>query len=121
MPRNYWDDAVVTAIYLMNRMPYKVLDFQTPIQALSKCGLLVSLDVLPLFISIKINVLSLIHVLFVVFFWNMLNIKRDAVVTILPLGALMLLWMSLSWSLKLFFFPGLHFSSSGGVHSEEQN
>jgi len=35
-PGRYWDDAVVTAIYLMNRMPSKVLDFKTPLQVLSQ-------------------------------------------------------------------------------------
>jgi hypothetical protein len=32
----HWDDVVVTAVYLMNRMPFKVLDFKTPLHVLSQ-------------------------------------------------------------------------------------
>ena len=35
MPRYLWNEAVVTAVYLMNRMPSRVLNFRTPLQALS--------------------------------------------------------------------------------------
>ena len=35
-PGCHWDDAVASAVYLMNRMPSKVLDFNTPLQVLSK-------------------------------------------------------------------------------------
>ena len=35
-PGRYWDDVVVTAVYLINRMPSKVLDFKTPLQVLSQ-------------------------------------------------------------------------------------
>ena len=35
-PGRHWDDVVVTAVYLMNRMPFKVLDFKTPLQVLSQ-------------------------------------------------------------------------------------
>ncbi|RVW89802.1 Retrovirus-related Pol polyprotein from transposon TNT 1-94 [Vitis vinifera] len=31
----FWADAVTTVVHLLNRMPFKVLDFQTPLQALS--------------------------------------------------------------------------------------
>ncbi|RVW32439.1 Retrovirus-related Pol polyprotein from transposon TNT 1-94 [Vitis vinifera] len=34
-PTRFWADAVTTAVHLLNRMPSKVLDFQTPLQALS--------------------------------------------------------------------------------------
>ena len=33
-PGHHWDDAVASAVYLMNRMPSKVLDFDTPLQLL---------------------------------------------------------------------------------------
>ncbi|KAJ9541315.1 hypothetical protein OSB04_027821 [Centaurea solstitialis] len=32
VPKYYWGEAVLTAVYLMNRMPSKVLKFQTPLQ-----------------------------------------------------------------------------------------
>lgn len=35
-----WDEAVVSVVYLVNQMPSKVLDFQTPLQALSRFALL---------------------------------------------------------------------------------
>lgn len=34
-PHRFWADAIVTAVYLLNRMPSKVLDFQAPLQTLS--------------------------------------------------------------------------------------
>ncbi|WJX11696.1 Beta-galactosidase 8 [Trifolium repens] len=36
VPRHFWSDAVVTTVYLLNRMPSQVLNFQTPLQVLSK-------------------------------------------------------------------------------------
>lgn len=33
-PRRYWPDAVTIAVYLINRLPSKVLGFRTPLQAL---------------------------------------------------------------------------------------
>uniref|UniRef100_A0A2N9IGY8 Integrase catalytic domain-containing protein n=1 Tax=Fagus sylvatica TaxID=28930 RepID=A0A2N9IGY8_FAGSY len=35
VPSRYWDDAVATAVHLLNRMPTKVLTFQTPLKVLS--------------------------------------------------------------------------------------
>lgn len=35
MPSRFWSDAVATAVYLLNMMPSKVLDFKTPLQVLS--------------------------------------------------------------------------------------
>lgn len=35
VPNSHWTDAVATAVHLLNRMPSKVLKFQTPIQVLS--------------------------------------------------------------------------------------
>ena len=35
MPNRYWSDAVATAMHLLNRMPTKVLQFQTPLKVLS--------------------------------------------------------------------------------------
>ena len=34
-PTQFWVDVVTTAVHLLNQMPSKVLDFQTPLQALS--------------------------------------------------------------------------------------
>jgi transposase InsO family protein len=47
VPRHFWADAVVTAVYLMNRMPSRVLNFQTPLQVLSTHGPLPSIMMLP--------------------------------------------------------------------------
>uniref|UniRef100_A0A2N9HDA0 Reverse transcriptase Ty1/copia-type domain-containing protein n=1 Tax=Fagus sylvatica TaxID=28930 RepID=A0A2N9HDA0_FAGSY len=33
VPSRYWDDAVATAVHLLNRMPTKVLTFQTPLKS----------------------------------------------------------------------------------------
>jgi IS30 family transposase len=35
VPSRYWDDAVTMAVHLLNRMPTKVLTFQTPLKVLS--------------------------------------------------------------------------------------
>ena len=35
MPSRHWGDAVATAVYLLNRMPSKVLNFKTPLQVIS--------------------------------------------------------------------------------------
>lgn len=37
VPHSFWGEAVLTAAYLINRLPSKVLDFSTPIQCLQKC------------------------------------------------------------------------------------
>ena len=34
MPLKYWDEAFITATYLINRIPTKVLDFSTPLETL---------------------------------------------------------------------------------------
>ncbi|KAL6294169.1 hypothetical protein ACE6H2_002311 [Prunus campanulata] len=47
VPRHHWDDAIVTSVYLINRMPSKVLDFRTPLQALAQHGPLPSVQMLP--------------------------------------------------------------------------
>ena len=35
MPKVYWDCAITTAIYLINRMPSKIINFETPLKKLS--------------------------------------------------------------------------------------
>ncbi|CAL9009279.1 unnamed protein product [Prunus brigantina] len=40
MPRSFWGEAVCSAVYLINRVPSSVLNFQTPLQALRQlCAL----------------------------------------------------------------------------------
>ena len=34
LPKPYWRDAILVAAYLINRMPLKTLDFQSPLKAL---------------------------------------------------------------------------------------
>jgi hypothetical protein len=31
VPGRYWSDSITTAVYLLNRMPSKALDFKTPL------------------------------------------------------------------------------------------
>jgi hypothetical protein len=47
VPKSFWGDAVRTAAYLINRMPSKVLQFQTPLQSLSKTHALPTLLQIP--------------------------------------------------------------------------
>ncbi|KAJ7982145.1 Retrovirus-related Pol polyprotein from transposon TNT 1-94 [Quillaja saponaria] len=47
MPCRYWSDAVTTAVYLLNRMPSKILEFKTPLQVLSHHSSLPSVMLLP--------------------------------------------------------------------------
>lgn len=47
VPRRYWTDAVVTAVYLLNRMPSRVLTFNTPLQCLAHHTSLPSVWMLP--------------------------------------------------------------------------
>ncbi|RVW42603.1 Retrovirus-related Pol polyprotein from transposon TNT 1-94 [Vitis vinifera] len=47
-PTRFWADAVTTIVHLLNRMPYKVLDFQTPLQALSGYTTVPAILMLPL-------------------------------------------------------------------------
>ncbi|CAL9028855.1 unnamed protein product [Prunus brigantina] len=37
VPRHHWDDAIVTAVHLINRMPSGVLTFKTPLQKGYRC------------------------------------------------------------------------------------
>ncbi|XP_059659238.1 uncharacterized protein LOC132306059 [Cornus florida] len=46
-PRRYWADVVGTAVYLLNQMPSRVLDFETPLQALAHHVSLPSVLMLP--------------------------------------------------------------------------
>jgi len=37
VPNYLWGEAVLTAAYLINRMPFQVLNFQTPINTFKEC------------------------------------------------------------------------------------
>ena len=43
----YWDDAIAMVVYLLNRMPSKVLQFKTPLQVLSEHVSLPTILLLP--------------------------------------------------------------------------
>ena len=47
VPSHHWDDTVVTAVHLLNRMPSKVLQFKTPLQILSTHFSLPSILLIP--------------------------------------------------------------------------
>ncbi|TQD71560.1 hypothetical protein C1H46_042906, partial [Malus baccata] len=47
VPKRFWGDAIHTAVFLINRMPSRVLQFQTPIQTLSQYHSLPSLLHIP--------------------------------------------------------------------------
>ncbi|BFG28235.1 hypothetical protein CerSpe_145090 [Prunus speciosa] len=47
VPKQFWADAVMTAVFLINRMPTRVLDYQTPIKVLSQFHSIPSLLNLP--------------------------------------------------------------------------
>lgn len=36
VPKHFWTDAVVTAVYLMNRLPSRILNYKTPLQVLAE-------------------------------------------------------------------------------------
>ena len=47
VPHHHWTDVVTIAVYLINRMPSKVLEFKTPLQTLSTFVLLPTIQMLP--------------------------------------------------------------------------
>jgi transposase InsO family protein len=47
VPSRYWTDVVATAVHLLNRMPAKVLTFQTPLKVLSDHVPLLTVLLLP--------------------------------------------------------------------------
>lgn len=36
VPKSFWAEAVMGAVFLINRMPARILDFQTPLRMVSK-------------------------------------------------------------------------------------
>lgn len=36
VPKYFWGEAILTATYLVNKMPFKVLNFKTPLHTFSK-------------------------------------------------------------------------------------
>ena len=47
VPNHLWGHAVLDAMYLINRVPSRVLDFQTPLDVLQKQVYLISVSKLP--------------------------------------------------------------------------
>ncbi|CAL2240261.1 unnamed protein product [Prunus armeniaca] len=72
VPKRFWMDAVTYAVYLLNLLPSRVLDFQTPM----------CLVVSSMFTSIRIRGVSWTHVLFDVSLWVSLLIRKatDAII-----------------------------------------
>jgi IS30 family transposase len=59
MPRFYWGEAVKSAIYLLNRTPSRVIDFQTPLQRLQS---LLSIPHLPNLEPIIFGCTAYVHI-----------------------------------------------------------
>lgn len=97
VPHHHWTDAVTTAVYLINRMPSKVLEFKTPLQTLSTFVPLPTIQMLPprvfgcvAFVTyIKTSVQSLIRVPFVACFWDMVHTRKGIAAMTLLLDACM--------------------------------
>ena len=47
VPKRYWTDAICTSVYLINRLPSRALNYQTPLQVLASYTPLPSLLMLP--------------------------------------------------------------------------
>ena len=47
VPKKYWTDAICTSVYLINRLPSRALNYQTPLQVLASYIPLPSLLMLP--------------------------------------------------------------------------
>ena len=110
-PQHFWTDAVATAVYLLNRMPSRVLDFETPLEALAHYVPLPSILMLPprifgcvVYVHLHKNQRTKLDPCVVVaFFWGMQHIRKviDAM-TQLP-SIFIPRWMSLFLSQKRFF------------------
>lgn len=48
VPRRHWDDIIITAVYLLNRMPYCVFYCHTPVQVVAQYGPMPSILMLTL-------------------------------------------------------------------------
>ena len=109
-PRRYWTYVVVIVIYLLNRKSSRVLNLETPLEALAHRVPLPFvlmlrreyLDVLT-FIFTKTSVQNLIIVLYLAFFWVTKHL-RNAIGVVIPLQDVFIPQrMSLFLNLKLFF------------------
>lgn len=87
MPRSFFGETVCSAAYLINLVPSGVLQFQTPLQTVTHhCKLPSTSKSAPcvfgcvVFVHVpKSNRVNWIHVLWSVFFLDMLNIKKGGI------------------------------------------
>lgn len=106
VPKTFQLDKLQTIVFLINRIPKKVLDFKTPIKIISSPHLLL-IPPLGAFMFILINLigLNLILSLSSVFFWAMLLVRRIISIITLLLGNILSLQMLHFMRLFHFFLP----------------
>ena len=109
VPKCFWADAFMTVVFLINRMPARVIDYQTPLRMLSR------FHSIPYVLNPCLRIFGCIYYVHVhshlrdkldphaCVFWVTLTPKRAINVSTLLQGNTMSLWMFNSMSLSLIF------------------